>query len=223
MCDNVGMRLLHDLSAPSPRRVRIYIAEKGAVLAQQIELVEVQLRAGAHFEPEYLRHNPEAVVPCLVLDDGRAIGESVAICRYLEALVPSPPLFGADPFEQGQVAAWTRRVEQQGYHSVQHFYRNGHPAFEGRALPGVRGGVPQIPALSERAAQTFMRAMARVDAQLAHGGFVVGPNFTFADIMLLTTVDFARRTKLPGAQELEGLAHLQRWHAQVSARPSAEA
>lgn len=218
------MKLISSSRAPSPRRVRIFLAEKGI----EIPTRNLDLGKGEHFAPEFLALNPDAVVPCLVLDDGRAIAESVAICRYFEAANPEPPLFGRDPYEQAQVEAWTRRVEHQGYHSVQHFLRNQHPAFEGRALPGIRGGVEQIPALAERAAKTFARTLDKVEAQLEaqaqrqHTWLATG-DFTMADIMLLTTVDFARRCKLPAAVSLDGYPRLLAWHTRASQRPSAEA
>lgn len=211
------MKIYTSPRAPNPRRVHIFIAEKGLDIPTQL----VDLGNAEQFSPEYLAINPDAVVPTLVLDDGTPIGESLAICRVLEALHPDPPLFGKDPREQGLVDMWTRRIEIQGYFPTQDAYRNSRRGFQGRALPGTRGDVEQIPALVDRSNATMRRLLSKLDAQLADHPFVVGKDFTIADVVLLTTLDFAVRTKMEAAGDLSPYPNVQRWHAEVSKRPSA--
>lgn len=212
----------------------MFLAEKGlldgggeSAEGSVVELVEVDLRKGEHFEREFLARNPDGFLPCLELDDGRCISESVAICRYFEALHPEPPLFGGDAVAQGLVEMWTRRIEQQLYLPTQEFYRNGHPAFVGRGWPGSRGAgsgyeVQQVEGLVERSAAMFERTLGRLETQLeGTGAFVVGAEISMADIMLRTTLDFARRVRVPSAQELASHRALSAWYERMSERPSA--
>jgi len=197
--------------------------------ASTLELVEIDLRGGEHFGADFLRRNPDGVLPCLELDDGRCISESLAICRYFEAIYPEPPLFGRDPAEAGLVEMWTRRIEQQLYLPTQEFYRNGHPAFTDRGWPGARGpgsdyAVAQVDGLVERSGGIFARTLVKLEAQLLRTrAFVVGDGFSMADIMLRTTLDFAQRVKVPAAQDLGAHAGLSEWYAKISARASAGA
>jgi glutathione S-transferase len=210
------MKLYDFTLAPNPRRVRVFLAEKGIV----VPLVQVNLRERQQFTPEFVKANPNCTVPLLELDDGTQIAESVAICRYFEELQPQPPLMGIDPTDKALVEMWNRRVEIEGFLPSADALRNTSSAFEGRALPGMPDGVPQIPALAERGRATAGRLFDKLNRQLSDRDFVTGSRFTIADITALVTIDFAARAKISA---LEGRDNLQRWHTRVSARPSAAA
>lgn len=210
------MKLYDAERAPSPRRVRIYLAEK----AIAVERVPVDLRANEQLGEAYLAINPRGTVPALVLDDGEVISESGAICRFFEALHPQPPLFGTRPVEVARVEEWTRRIEAEGYAAVVYALRNRAPAFMNRALPGNWPAVPQLPALTERGRVMWETFVTRLDARLAASEWIAGDRYSFADVTGLVTVDFARAAKLAVP---ETAAHVARWHAAASARPSAAA
>lgn len=210
------MKLYDFAHAPSPRRVRIFLAEKGITVPR----VTVDLVKKEQFAPDFRRLNPDCTLPALELDDGTVLCESVAICRYFEEIHPEPPLFGRDARDKAIVEMWNRRAELQGYLRAADVLRNEEPRFADRALPGVEGGVPQIAALAARGRQALRRFYARLDAELAMREFIAGPRFTIADITALVTVDFATRLKFALPPEF---AHLGRWHRAVSARPSANA
>jgi glutathione S-transferase len=210
------MKLYDFAHAPSPRRVRIFLAEKGV----NVPRVSVDLVKREQFSPDFRHKNPDCTLPALELDDGTLLCESVAICRYFEETHPEPPLFGRDAKDKAIVEMWNRRAELQGYLRAADVLRNQEPRFADRALPGVEGGVPQIAALAERGRQALQRFYSRLDAELATREFIAGPHFTIADITALVTVDFAARAKFALPPEF---AHLARWHQTVSARPSARA
>ncbi|WP_018719532.1 glutathione S-transferase family protein [Arhodomonas aquaeolei] len=211
------MTTLHTYhGAPSPRRVHIYLAEKGLDVAMQ----EVDLRAGEQLGDDFLRVNPQGTVPVLELDDGTCIGDSNAICAYFEALHPEPSLTGTDARSQGVIRAWDRWVEFEGYFAVMEAFRNRLPGFRDHALPGPHP-VPQIEALVERGTQRYRNFLADLDARLAERPFVAGDAFSIADITALVTVDFAARAlEIPPD---DTLPHVRQWHERVSARPSASA
>ncbi|TKD53224.1 glutathione S-transferase family protein [Sphingomonas baiyangensis] len=210
------MRLYDSPWAPSPRRVRMFLAEKGL----DIDCVAVDLRAGANLAPEYLRVNARGCVPALELDDGEVLCESAAICRYLEALHPEPSLFGATPIAIGRIEAWTRRIEGDGYAAAGYALRNAGPAFKDRGLPGKWPPVAQIPELATRALVMWTGFVDTLDEQLASNEWVAGEAYSFADITALVTIDFARAAKLVVP---ERAANILRWHKAASARPSAGA
>lgn len=193
--------------APNPRRVRIYVAEKGLDLPE----IAVDLRAREHKGAEHRARNPAGQVPTLVLDDGRALSESVSICRYLEALHPDPPLFGSSAFETAEIDQWIRRVEFILASPVAMFWRHAHP-FTAALLS-------QFPAFGESNRQIAAQAMRWFDMQLAERDHLAG-GYSMADICLLTSIDFAGWI---GLAMPDDCAHLARWHAAVSARPSAGA
>lgn len=208
---------LYDFSlAPSPRRVRMYLAEKGV----DIPTVEINTREREQFSDAYTRVNPyNGVLPTLELDDGTCIGESNAICRYIEETHPEPPLMGRDPLEKATIEMWNRRIELDGYLSTADAVRNAAPMFADRGLPGVPGGVPQIPALIERGKQAMARFYGKLDKQLSSNQFVAGEKFSIADITLYVTAEFAKLAKIEIPADCPNLA---RWHAEVAKRPSAQ-
>ena len=202
--------------APSPRRVRIYLAEKGISVARET----VDLRQGAHFRPEYLAINPRGTVPALRLDSGEVISESAAICRYFEALHPEPPLFGTTPEAIARIESYTRRIESDGYAAAVYVFRNTRAAMEGRGMPGQWPPMPLIPELATRGAIMWGAFYEWLEARLAAHAWIAGDGFSFADITALVTIDFAQAAKLPAPAPGSAIA---RWHAAISARPSAEA
>src|SRR5579875_1986416 len=142
------MKLYDAAWAPSPRRVRIYLAEKGI----EVERVIIDLRRDEQLSDAYLAINPRGAVPALELDDGEVITESAAICRYFEALHPAPPLFGASPIEIARIESWTRRVESDGYIAAVYAFRNSIPQLKDRGVAGKWPPIPQIPDLATRGA-----------------------------------------------------------------------
>lgn len=209
------MKLYDCATAPSPRRVRIFLAEKGI----SIPTVQVDLRGGEQFTPAFRALNPSCTVPVLELDSGAAITDVIAICRYIEELHPEPPLMGRDAEERGVIESWVRRIEWDGLYAIQEAFRNDAPGLQGRALPGPLD-LDQIPALAERGRRRVPHFLSWLDARLADNAFVCGPSFTIADISAMVAVDFSVRAKLPPPDDLK---HLYRWHREMSARPSAKA
>lgn len=209
------MKLYDFELAPNPRRVRMYLAEKGISLPT----VQVNLRQGEHFNEAFKRENPALIVPALVLDDGTLITETMAICRYFEATQPQPALFGVSPREQACVEMWCRRAELEGFLAVAEALRNSLERFKDRALTGPRN-YAQIPALVERGKTRVRWFFEDLDAQLAGRDFVTGDSFTVADITAFVTVEFAAWVEEKPAPQQQNLL---RWHAAVAARPSAKA
>jgi glutathione S-transferase len=210
-----GMKLYDYAPAPSPRRVRIFLAEKGIVLPT----VQVDLRSGEQFTDSFRAINPDCTVPVLELDDGTRITDAVGICVYFEAVRPDPPLMGGDPLGRAMVTAAQRRAEREGFYAMVEAFRNFTPGMKGRSLPGP-DGYAQIPALAERGRARVERFFATMEAELEGRDFVCGADFSIADITTLVTVDFAKWIKLDIP---EGSVNLRRWYEVVSARPSAKA
>jgi glutathione S-transferase len=207
---------LHDFTmAPNPRRVRIFLAEKGI----EIAIVPVDLAQHEQMSGPFIALNPRRAVPALELDDGRVLTESVAICRYLEELHPDPPLFGRDAWDRAIVEMWHRRVELEGLQAVADGVRNSSPFFAGRALAGPVD-FEQIPALAERGRQRTALFKAMLNERLADTEFVAGDRFTVADIAALVTCDFAKVLKMRVGNDTPDL---KRWYDAVSSRPSAAA
>ncbi|HZQ11938.1 MAG TPA: glutathione S-transferase [Pseudolabrys sp.] len=203
------MKLYDSGRAPNPRRTRIFLAEKGiSVPTEQVDMMAMQ-----HKTPEYTAINPLQRMPALVLDDGTIITESIAICRYFEVLQPEPPLFGVGAKEIAQVEMWNRRCELNLLFTVAHVFRHSHPAMKDLE-------VPQVPAWAEANRPRVADFLAILDAQLKTNKFIAGARFSVADITALCAVDFMKPAKIPMP---EGLGHLARWHAEVSARPSMKA
>lgn len=209
------MKLYDYAMAPNPRRARMFLAEKGI----EIEKVQVDIPAGENLAPEFLAINPRGLLPTLVLDDGTAIDESVAICQYFEELHPEPALMGADAKSKAVIASAQRHMEWDGLMPVAEAFRNGNPAFANRATPGAKG-VATVPALVERGTAGAQRFLAALNNTLAEAEYVAGDAFSIADITAFCVVDFAKWIKIRAGDEHP---HVQRWYAAVSARPSAKA
>ena len=186
-------------TAPSPRRVRIYLTEKG--LEIPFERLEIHKE---NRTDEFKKKNRASTLPVLELDDGTCIAESLAICRYFEALHPEPPLFGATPLEQAEIEMWLRRIELRFYLPIE---------FAGQGVLSSESG-----ALFRQGAMSSMRFFDKV---LAEQEFIAGPRYTMADIFVLGAIDFGiayNAFAIPGE-----LGHFARWHESVAARPSAAA
>ena len=207
------MRFYDCKTAPSPRRARIFIAEKGI----QVETVEVDLRSGEHLKEEFSALNAYGTVPVLQLEDGICLNSTAAIWHYLDAEYPDPPLMGMSPTDRGRVADLQWHIEMGGFMAMAEYMRNSAQGFKGRALTGPVN-YDQIPALADRGKQRIERFLAEVDDLVGEKPFVAGDAFTVADIDLLVLIDFAawRKLVLP-----EDAIHARRWYDTVSARPSA--
>jgi glutathione S-transferase len=203
------MKLYDGGRAPNPRRVRIYLVEKGI----EVPMEQVDLGALQHKSAAFTAINPIQRVPVLALDDGTIISESIAICRYFEALHPEPPLFGRGAPEIARIEMWNRRLELHLLFPVSHVFRNSHPAMKDME-------VPQVPAWAEANKPRIADFLAILDQELEGHPFVAGDNYTVADITGLVAVDFMKPAKLTVPDELD---NLRRWHTNVSSRPSASA
>jgi glutathione S-transferase len=202
------MKLYDGGRAPNPRRVRIFLAEKGI----EIPLETVDLGALEHKSEAFTALNPLQRLPVLELDDGTIITESVAICRYFEGLRPEPPLFGRGALEEALVEMWNRRVELNLYAAVSAVFRHLHPA--------MRQMEEQVPEWGEANKPRALDFLALLDRELKDRLFIVSDHFTIADITGLVSVDFMRPARL---EVPDDFVNLRRWHTQVSARPSARA
>jgi len=202
------MKLYDGGRAPNPRRVRIFLAEKGmSVPIERIDLANLE-----HKTAEFTALNPLQRVPVLVLDDGTVITESIAICRYVEGLRPEPPLFGRGALEESLVEMWNRRVELNFYQAVAAVFRHTNPA--------MKDFESQIPEWGEANRPRVFDFLGLLDRELKDRLFVAGDHYTIADITTLVAVDFMRPAKLIMPEEY---ANLRRWHVQVGERPSATA
>jgi glutathione S-transferase len=208
------MRFFDCQPAPSPRRVRIFLAEKGL----EVPTIEVDLASGEQFGEPFRRLNPWCTVPVLELDDGTCLTETVGICSYLEEVQPEPRLMGRDRRERALVLDWNHRIESEGLAAIAESFRNHSRGFRNRSVTGP-GTYEQVPALIERGRARASRFFDELDGHLAGSPYVVDSVFTMADITALVAYDFAGWIKLDPA---EGRAHLARWHKSVSARPSAK-
>lgn len=205
------MKFYDCITAPSPRRVRIFIAEKGL----EIETVQVDLRSGEQLSEQFRKINPHCTVPVLELDDGTCLLDSNSICLYLEETHPEPNLMGRDAKEKAVIAMWHRDMDVNGLTVVGECLRNRAKGMANRAITGpVNYG--QIPELAERAQQRIAELFTRLEQRLAESEYIAGNRYTIADIMALVTIDFAKWVKqtIP-----EDASNLQRWYDTVSARP----
>jgi glutathione S-transferase len=203
------VKLYDSRFAPNPRRVRVFLAEKNL----EVPTVDVDL---AHLEQrsdDFAALNPFQRVPVLVLDNGVAICESIAICRYFEEMQPDPPLFGIGALERALVEMWQRRLELGLLIHIANAFRHSHPHMAAME-------VPQIAELAQTSKPKAIEAMARIDRELENRQFIVGDRFSVADISGLVALDFAKTARIAIPEEFR---QLRRWHEALSARPSAKA
>jgi glutathione S-transferase len=203
------MKLYDGGRAPNPRRVRIFLAEKGI----EIPIEELDFATLQHRTDAYAAINPMRRVPALVFDDGTAIAESIAICRYFEALYPDPPLFGRGALDGALVEMWNRRVELHLFAPVTTVFQHLHPYM--KLLVD-----PQVPAWGEANKPRVFEFLKFLDGELAGRTYIAGPEFTVADITAIVAVNFMKVSKLAVPDDL---ANLRRWREAVSARPSVAA
>ena len=202
------MKLYDTKTAPNPRRVRIFLAEKGI----EVPTVQVDIAGQENRRSPYIDKNPFAGVPMLELDDGTIVAESVAICRYFEEIHPDPPLMGTDAQDRALVEMWNRRMEHNLALPAMNSFRHTHEFFKGR--------IPQVPEFGRNAKEEALQRMAWLDEVLAEREFIAGDSYTIADITAQVGIDFGRVTKIAIADDQ---TNLKRWHDAVSARPSASA
>lgn len=203
------MKLFDGGRAPNPRRVRVFLAEKGI----EVPIVPVDMGAMEHRSAEVSGRNPLQSLPVLELDDGTILTETVAICRYFEEIQPAPPLFGEGAAGKALVEMWQRRVELELFMRVAHAFRHIHPAMK-------EWEVPQIPEWGEANKPKVTKFLHFLDGELANREFIAGDAYTIADITGLIAIDFMKpaRIALP-----DDCVHVRRWYEAVSARPSAAA
>ncbi len=202
-------------AAPSPRRARILLAEKGIAH----ETVQVDLTKAEQLSDAYRAINPACTVPALKLDSGVILTENAGIAAWAEAVKPEPALMGTTPEEKGLVQGWNARIEFEGFMPVAEVLRNTSKGMVGRALPGPLD-LPQIPELAARGSLRLTRFFDMLDERLKGRDFIAIDNFSLADITALVCIDFAKWVKHEPKPEHE---NLRRWHAAVSTRPSASA
>lgn len=209
------LKLYDCTTAPSPRRARIFLAEKGI----EAEIIQIDLRKGEQLSDEFRAINPRCAVPCLVTEDGHAISENLAIASYTEELFPDVPLMGTTPYEKAMVLEWNWRTEFEGLSAIAEILRNSSPHMKGRAMTGPRN-VTQLPALEGRGRERLGYFWEDLNTQLSSSEFVAGERYSFADITALVSVDFSKRVK---ASPDESLTSLWAWHEKAAARPASSA
>ena len=209
------MKLYDYTMAPNPRRVRIFLAEKGI----DIEMEQVDIPAGENLSAEFRAINPRSLLPTLVLDDGTVIDESVAICRYFEELHPEPPLFGTDARSKAVIESAQRHMEWDGLMPVAEAFRNSNPTFANRSTAGSEG-VPALDGLVERGRNGAQRFYDALNTTLGESQYVAGDAYSIADITAYCVVDFAKWVQIRAGDEHP---NIKRWYAEVASRPSAKA
>ncbi len=202
------MKLYEFTGAPNPRRVRIFLAEKGI----KVPYEQVDIAKGQNRTPEFLKINPMGGLPVLQLDDGTNLAESVAICRYIEGQHPEPRLMGVDAKDAAIVEMWNRRMEIEILSMTAGAFRNTSAFFKGR--------IPQVPEYGEICKNAALKRFEWLDTELANRPFIAGDRFTIADITGLVGIDFGKPTDIRIQPNQKNLA---RWHESVSSRPSAKA
>jgi glutathione S-transferase len=202
------MKLYDSAQAPNPRRVRIFLSEKGI----EVPTVQVNIGKAENRRPEFLAKNPMGGIPVLELDDGTYLAESVAICRYFEDLQPEPPLMGTDGRDRAIVEMWNRRMELEIALPCMQSFRNTHEFFKGR--------IPQVPEYGKVCKAAAEKRLEWLDAELASREFIAGDRYTIADITAFVGIGFGRVTDIRILPEQK---NLQRWYDAVSSRPSAKA
>jgi glutathione S-transferase len=202
------MKIYEFTQAPNPRRVRVFLAEKGI----NVPYAQVNIGSGDNRKPEFLKINPMGGLPVLELDDGTHIAESIAICRYFEELHPEPNLMGKDAKEKAVIEMWNRRMEFEVLSNTAGAFRNTSDFFKGR--------IPQVKEYGEVCHGAALKRLQWLDEELANREYIAGNRFTIADITALIGIDFGRTTAIKVLPEQKNLT---RWHQAVSSRPSAKA
>lgn len=205
------MKLYSADRAPSPRRARIVMAEKGINL-DEIEVINLDLGGGDNLKPEFRQKNPMTRVPVLELDDGTCLAEGAAIARYFEETIPEPPLLGRNALEKARVAMWSQRMEINLFLHVGMAFRNISGFFKDRETP--------VPEWGELCRQEVVSMIDFLDRHLGDNEYIVGDYYSFADITALIAIDFAAVIKARIEERHQNLA---RWHETVSSRPAASA
>lgn len=207
------MITLYDYSrAPSPRRARILLAEKGVAH----DTVEIDMMTGAQMSEAYRAINPNCTIPALVLEDGAILTDNAGITAWAEASYPEPPLLGTTPLEKAEIATWNARIESEGFMAIAEALRNSSPAMKDRALPGPRD-YAQIPELAERGLARLKAFLDVLNTRLEGRDFVATSRFSLADITAVVAVDFARAVRIkPGDEHTNLIA----WRARMAERPS---
>ena len=202
------MKIIEQPGAPNPRRVKIFVAEKGLDIPYEV----VEINKAEHLTEEFTALNPVQRVPVLVLDDGMAISESVAICRYLEGLHPEPNLFGNSPLEQAVIEMWNRRMEMGLLFHISQAFRHAHPAMAALEQP-------QIAEWSEANKPRAMHYLGVLNDALGENAYVAGDKYTIADITAMVAIDFMKPARLKVPDEH---ANIKRWYGEVAQRPSSQ-
>jgi glutathione S-transferase len=202
------MKLYGSAIAPNPRRVRVFLAEKGI----EVPSVDVDIAKAENRQPDFLAKNPLGGVPILEFDDGSILAESTAICRYFEETQPEPPLMGTDAKDRAIVEMWLRRIEFEVAFPIMQAFRNTHDFFKGR--------IHQVPEWGAACKKRAIKQLAWLDGEMSDRPFVAGDHYTIADITLLIGVDFGRVSDIRIEPEHKNLT---RWYGEVSSRPSAKA
>lgn len=203
------MKIIEDARAPNPRRVRIFLAEKGITMDyEQVDITEFE-----HKQPGFTELNPLQRVPVLVLDDGTVISESMAICRYFEELQPEPALMGTGPEGKARTEMWHRRMELNLLYPVAQTFRHLHPAMKEMEQP-------QVPEWGEVNRPRALTMLSLLNEELIARPFIAGNEYSVADITAHVAIDFMKPARI---QRPDNLPNLERWHDEVSSRPSAKA
>jgi glutathione S-transferase len=202
------VKLYDSAIAPNPRRVRVFLAEKGI----EVPTVSIDIVKAENRQPAFLLKNPLGGVPVLELDDGTTLSESTAICRYFEEVQPDPPLMGTDARDRAIVEMWLRRIEFEVAFPIMQTFRNTHDFFKDR--------IPQVAEWGTVCRKQALEQLAWLDGEMADRPFVAGDRYTIADITLLIGVDFGRVSDIRIDPEHKNLT---RWYGEVSSRPSAKA
>lgn len=203
------MLLYHDPRAPNPRRVRIFLAEKGVAY----DTIEVLIATDQHLSVDYRRKHPLSLLPILELDDGRIIRESMAICRYIEEQTPEPNLFGVDAWERSQIEQWNRHAELELLIPIQNIFRNTNAFWQGR--------IKQAPEFAAIMTDLVHARLEWMENELTQRTYMAGNRFTVADITALCAIDFGKVAKVRLSPDKH--PHLVAWHARCSERPSTKA
>ena len=207
------MKLYANPTAPSPKRVRMFLVEKGV----SYDEILVDTIKGKHLEPEFLSINPWATIPVLELDDGTHISEAIACCRYLEEAYPEPPLMGRSPKEKAIISMWEHRMEWDGFLAVAEMLRNTIDRMKGRGLTGTTD-FDQIPALAERGKKRITVFHNMLETRCAESEFIAGDLYSVADITAFVSLEFGA---VAGLEPPENHSNLARWRTQIKVRASA--